>query len=160
MNKSDYLSVSFLRTPFFQTQRIVVQCYTAINRLSIILNSDQSDKIKRHFFQAAVVSRLFYGCTWTLIKRIEKNRDRNCARILRAILNKSKKQHTPKQLLNGHLPPISKTIKVRRTSGARTFFFESLHLDVPMLADQQELIFISSERTLYELWKTGRSDGW
>ena len=46
---------------------------TAIDRLSIILRSNLSDKIKRIFFQASVVSILQYGCTrWTLTKRIEK----------------------------------------------------------------------------------------
>ena len=35
--------------------------------------------------------------------------------MLRAILNKSWKQHPTKQLLYGHLPPITKTIQARRT---------------------------------------------
>ncbi len=35
--------------------------------------SDLTDKMKRSFFQAAVVSILLYGCTtWTLTKRLEK----------------------------------------------------------------------------------------
>ena len=38
--------------------------------------------------------------------------------MLRAILNKSWRQHTTKQQLYGHLPPITKTIQVRRTSHA------------------------------------------
>ena len=70
---------------------------------------------KRSFFQVAVVSILLYGCTtWTLAKRMEKNLDGNYTRMLWAILNKSWKQHTTKQQLNGHLPPITMTIKVRR----------------------------------------------
>ena len=36
---------------------------TAIYRLSIIWKSDLTDKMKRSFFQAAVVSILLYGCT-------------------------------------------------------------------------------------------------
>ena len=37
-----------------------------------------NDKIKRSFFQAAVVSILLYGCTtWTLTKRMEKKLDGN-----------------------------------------------------------------------------------
>ena len=39
--------------------------------------------------------------------------------MLRAILNKSWKQYPTKQQLNGQLPPITKTIKVRRTRLAR-----------------------------------------
>ena len=66
------------------------------------------------FFQAAVVSILLYGCT-TLTKREEKRLDGNYTRMLRAILNKSWRQHPTKQQLYGHLPPITKTIRVRRT---------------------------------------------
>ena len=53
-------------------------------------DDDDIDKIKRSFFQAAVVSILLYGCTtWTLTKRMEKKLDGNYTRMLRAILNKS-----------------------------------------------------------------------
>ena len=38
--------------------------------------------------------------------------------MLRAILNKSWRQHPTKHQLYGHLPPITKTIKVRRTRHA------------------------------------------
>ena len=63
-----------------------------------------------------VLSILLYGyTTWTLTKRIEKKLDGNCARMFRAILNKSWKQHPTKQKLYSRLPPISKIIKVRRT---------------------------------------------
>ena len=72
--------------------------------------------IKRSFFQAAVVSILLYGCTiWTLTKWLEKTLDGNYTRMLRAILNKSWWQHPTRHQLYGHLPPIKKTIQVRRT---------------------------------------------
>ena len=59
---------------------------------------------------------LLYGCTtWTLTKRMEKKLNCNYTRMLRAILNKSWRQHPTKQLLYGHLPPITKAIQVRRT---------------------------------------------
>ena len=92
------------------------KAWTAIDRLSIIWKSDQTDKRKRSFFQAAVVSILLYGCTtWTLTKRLEKKQDSNYTRMLRAILNKSWRQHPTRHQLYGHLPPIMKTIQVRRT---------------------------------------------
>ena len=73
------------------------------------------DKMKRSFFQAAVVSILLYGCTtWTLTKRLEKKLDGNYTRMLRAVLNKSWPQHPTRHQLYGHLPPITKTIQVRR----------------------------------------------
>ena len=68
--------------------------WTAIDRLSIIWKSDLIEKMKRRFFQAAVVSILLYGCTtWTLTKRLEKKLDGNYIRMLRAILNKSWRPH-------------------------------------------------------------------
>ena len=87
-----------------------------VNRFSIIWKSDLTDKMKRSFFKAAVVSILLYGCTtWTLTKRLEKNLDGNYTRMLRAILNKSRRQHPIRHQLYGHLPPITKTIQVRRS---------------------------------------------
>ena len=74
------------------------------------VHSDQTDKMKRSFFQAAVVLILLYGyTTWTLTKRLEKKFDGNYTRMLRAILNKSWRQ------LYGHLTPITKTIQVTWT---------------------------------------------
>ena len=59
------------------------------------------------------------GCTtWTLTKRLEKKLDGNYTRMLRAILNKSWQQHPTRHQLYGHLPPITKTIQVRRTRHA------------------------------------------
>ena len=64
------------------------------------------------------MSILLYGCTtWTLIKRLEKL-DGNYTRMLRAILNRSWWQHPTRHQLYGHLPPIMKTIQVRRTRHA------------------------------------------
>ena len=97
----------------------LAKAWTAINRLSIIWKSDLTDKMKRSFFQAAVTSILLYGCTtWTLTKRLEKKLDGNYTRMLRAILNKSWRQHPTRNQLYGHLPPITKTIQVRRARHA------------------------------------------
>ena len=97
----------------------LAKAWTAINRLSIIWKSDLTDKMKRSFFQAAVTSILLYGCTtWTLTKRLEKKLDGNYTRMLRAILNKSWRQHPTRHQLYGHLPPITKTIQVRRARHA------------------------------------------
>ena len=69
--------------------------------------------MKRSFFQAAVKLILLYRCTtWTLTKQLEKKLDSNYTRMLRAILNKSPRQHPTKHQLYLHLPPITKTIQV------------------------------------------------
>ena len=53
---------------------------------------------------------------------MEKKLDCNYSRMLRAILNKSCRQHLTKQQLYGHLPQITKTIEIRRTRHARHFW--------------------------------------
>ena len=68
------------------------------------------------FFYNWFLWRLLYGCiTWTLTKRLEKKLDGNYTRVLRAILNKSWRQHPTRHQLYSHLPPIRKTIQVSRT---------------------------------------------
>ena len=50
------------------------KAWTGIDRLWVILKSDLTNKRKRSFFQAAVISILLYGCiTWKLTKHMEKN---------------------------------------------------------------------------------------
>ena len=91
----------------------LAKAWTAIDRLSVIWKSDLIDKIKCSFLQAAVVSILLYGCTtWTLTKRMEKKLDTNYTRILRAILNKSWRQHPTKQQLNSHYQLLRKLSKL------------------------------------------------
>ena len=49
------------------------KAWKAIDRLSVIKKSDLTVKMKRSFFQAAVMPIVLYGCTtWTLTKRMEK----------------------------------------------------------------------------------------
>ena len=97
----------------------LAKAWTAIDRLSIILKSDLTNKMKPSFFQAAVILILLYGyITWTLTKGLEKKLDGNYTRMLWAILNKSWRQHPIKQQLYGHLPSIMKTIKIRWTKHA------------------------------------------
>ena len=41
----------------------LTKAWTAIHRLSVIWKSDPTNKMKRSFFQAVVMSVLLYGCT-------------------------------------------------------------------------------------------------
>ena len=130
----------------------------AIDRLSIIWKSDLTDKMKRSFFQAVVVLILLYGCTtWKLTKQLEKKLDGNYTRMLRAILNKSWRQHPRRHQLYGHLPPITKTIQVRRTTHAG-------HMAKQKQDDQLELTYSSyvktqdvTVKTCRRRWMIGRS---
>ena len=118
VDKFTYLGSSVSSTEKDIDTRLT-KAWTAIDRLSIIWKSDLTDKMKRSFFQAAVVSILLYGCTtWTLTKRLKKKLDGNYTRMLRVILNKSWRQHPTRHQLYGHPPPITKTVQVRRTEHA------------------------------------------
>ena len=109
VDKFTYLGSSVSSENDIDTQ--LTKAWTAIDRLSIIWKSDLTDELKWSFFQTAVVSILLYGyTTWTLTKRLEKKLDGNYTRMLRAILNKSWRQHPTRRQLYGHLPPITKTI--------------------------------------------------
>ena len=175
VDKFTYLGSSVSSTEKDVDTRLT-KAWTANDRLSIIWKLDLTDKMKRSFFQAAVVSRLLYGCTtWTLTKRLEKKLDGNYTRMLRAILNKSWRPHRTRHQLYGHLPPIMKTIQVRRTRRAghwwrsKDEFIRDVLLWTPHMAkqkqdDQPEHTYSSYVRvrdvalkTCQRRWMIGRS---
>ena len=96
-------------------------------------------------FPTVVVSILLYGfITWTLTKRMAKKADRNYTRMLRAILNKSRKQHPTKQQLHGHRTPIFKTIQIKRKRHAEYCWWskgEFISDILPWTYSQQELTY-------------------
>ena len=115
--------LTYLRSSISSTEKDIdtlqTKAWAVIDRLLIIWKSDLTDKMKRSFFQATVVSILLYGCTtWTLTKRLEKKLDANYTRMLRAILNNPWGQHPTRHQLYAHLHPITKTIQVRQTRHA------------------------------------------
>ena len=158
VDKFTYLGSSISSTEKDIDTRLT-KAWTAIDRLSIIWKSDLTDKMKRSFFQAAVVSILLYGCTtWTLTKRLENKLDGNYTRMLRAVLNKSWRQHPTRYQLYGHLPPITKTIQVRRTRHAghcwrskdeliSDVLLRTPHMAVQKQDDQLELTYSNYVRT-------------
>ena len=144
VDKFTYLSSSVPSTEKDIDTRLT-KAWTVIDRLSIIWKSELTDKIKRSFFQTAVVSILLYGCTtWTLTKWLKKKLDDNYTRMLRAILNKSWRQHPTRHHLYGYLPPIMKTIQVRRPRHAghcwrsRDMLIIHVLLWIPHIAEQKQ----------------------
>ena len=115
VDKFTYLGSSVSSTETDINTRLA-KTWTAVDRLLVIWKLDLTDEMKCSFFQAAVVSILLYGCTTCMVtKWMEKKLVGNYIRMLCAILNKSWRQHHTKQQLYGHLPPITKTIKIRWT---------------------------------------------
>ena len=144
VDKFTYLGSSVTSTEKDIDTRLT-KAWTVIDKLSIIWKTDLTDKMKRSFFLAAVVLILLSGCTtWTLTKRLEKKLNGNYTRMLRAILNKSWRQHPTKHQLCGYLPPITKTIQVRRTRHAghcwrsRDKLISDVLLWTPHMAEQKQ----------------------
>ena len=152
------------------------KAWTAIDSLSIIWKSDLTDKMKRSFFQAAVVSILLCGCTtWTLTKRLEKKLDGNYTRMLRAILNKSWRQHPTRHQLYSHLqsrklykldePDTQDTAGEARTSSSVMYSYGPLHMAKQKQDNQLEHTYSSYVRirdvalkTCQKRWMIGKSD--
>ena len=110
-------------------------------------------KIKWDFFQATTAQVLLYGgTTWTQTKCIVKKQDVKNTRTLRAVLKKAL-EATPHKTVT--VRPLTSHLKNHKKK-ARTFICGSLVIDGPVLADLQELIYISSVRTLDVVWKTWR----
>ena len=174
VDKFTYLGSSVASTEKDIDTRLT-KAWTAIKRLSIIWKSDLTDKMKRSFFQAAVASILLYGCTtWTLTKRLEKKLDGNYTRMLRAILNRSWRQHPTRHQLYGHLPPITNTIQVRWTRHAghcwrsrdeliSDYSYGPQHMAVQKQDDQNEHTFSNYvrirdvvQKTCLKRWTIGK----
>ena len=178
VDKFTYLGSSVSSTENDIDTRLT-KAWTAINSLSIIWKSDLTHKMKRSFFQAAVVSILLYGCTtWTLTKRLKKKLDGNYTRMLRAILNRSWRQHPTRYQLYDHLPAITETIQVRRTRHAghcwrskdeliSDVLLWTLHMAKQKQDDELEHTYSSYVRirdvtlkTCQKRWMIGRNGEW
>ena len=60
---SAYICTSSVSSTEKDIDTRLTKAWTATDRLSIMRKSDLTDKMKRSFFQAAIVSILLYGCT-------------------------------------------------------------------------------------------------
>ena len=111
---------------------IVVHPYSSIDataawkklRFILSVRSDfhiiDSLLIAVHAFVNLVSMSFLVDTTLLPKRRLEKKLHGNYTRMLRAILNKSWRQHPTRHQLYGHLPPITITIQVRRTRHAGT----------------------------------------
>ena len=138
--------------------------------------SDLTNKMKRSFFQAVVISILLYGCTtWTLTKQLKKKLDGNYTRMLRAILNKSWRQHPQdtnstatclpsRKLYKFDEPATQDTAREARTSSSVMYSYGPPHMAKQKQDDQLEHTYSSYVRirdvalkTCQKRWMIGRS---
>ena len=111
----------------------IAKAWSALNRLRTIWKSSLPDNTKRNFFRATVESVLIYGSTaWTLTKHLEDKLDGTYTRMLRAILNKSWKQHPTNDQLYGNIPKVS-DIRERRTRFAGHYWRSKYELASDLL---------------------------
>ena len=84
MNGNNFMTKIILET--FSKRTIKLQLLLKHSILILIFVLDLTDKMKRSFFQAEIVSILLYGCTTlTQTKRMEKRLDGNYTRMLRVL---------------------------------------------------------------------------
>ena len=137
VDKFTYLGSSVSSTEKDIDTRLT-KVWTAIDRLSIIWKSDLTDKMKRRFFQAAVVSILLYGCTtWTLTKRLKKKLDDNYTRMLRATRKLSKLDE----------PDTQDTAGEARTNSSVMYSYGPPHMAKQEQDDQLEHTYSSCKDT-------------
>ena len=176
VDKFTYLGSSVSSTKTDINTRLA-KARSAIDRLSVIWKSDLTDKMKRSFLQAVVVSILLYECTtWTLTKRMEKKLDGNYTRMLWAILNKSWRQHPQSSSFTSTYLPLRKLSKLDEpdmqdtagevgTNSQMTYICEPLHVDEQRQDDQLEPTYNSSVRIqdvalkTYWEWRTIKKGG-
>ena len=85
----------------------LAKSWAALNKMNAIWKSRLPDRIKSNFFRATVESVLVYGSvSWTLTKALEKRLSGNYTRMLRAILNRSWKDHPTDKEIYANIPDI------------------------------------------------------
>ena len=118
MDKFTYLksSVSLTETDINTRQ---AKAWTAIDNLSIIWKSDLTDKVKRSFFPSSgrintAVWMHYMDPNYTYGEKAWRQSHKNAVSNIKQVPEAA----PHKQQLYGHLPSITKTIKVRRTRHA------------------------------------------
>ena len=93
----------------------LAKSWVAFNDIHSIWKSRQPAKMKRNFFRATVEYVLIYGyVSWILTKALDKRLNGNYTRMLRAILNRSWKDHPNNKEIYGNIPDICTSIRQQR----------------------------------------------
>ena len=98
----------------------LAKSWAALNNMNAIRKYRLPDRIKRNFFRTTVESVLVYGSvSWTLTKALEKRISGNYTRMLRAIRNRSWKDHPSNKEIYSNIPDICTSIRqqILRFSG-------------------------------------------
>ena len=145
------------------------KAWTTISRLSVIWESDLTDKMRRSFFQAAVLSILLYGCTtWTLTKRLRKSLMATTQECCEQFWT-SPGGNTPKsssctatnlpsrKLSKLDEPDMQDTAGEAGTSSEVMFSYGPPHMAKQGQEDRLEPTYNYSVRTCQKRWTIGRS---
>ena len=97
--------------------------------MNSIWKSRLPDNMKRNFFRVTVESVLIYGyVSWTLTTSLEKRLKGNYTRMMRAILNRSWKDHQNNKEIYGNIPDICTSIRQQRFRFSGNFWRSKLEL--------------------------------
>ena len=106
---------SYIRSTKRYVNIRIAKAWVALNSMNTIWKLKLSKNLKRQFFRAAVESVLVYGSvTWTLTTALENNIGGTYTRMLRAVTNKSWRDHLSNEQLYGDITKISKSIRMQR----------------------------------------------
>ncbi len=115
VDKFTYLGSSVSSTET-DINTLLVKAWSAINRLSVIWKSDLTDKMKQFFPSSGCVHTAVWMHNIDANKMYGEKVDSNYTRMLRAILNKSWRQHPTKHQLYRSSWPQGKTEGKRKES--------------------------------------------
>ena len=95
---------NYIRSTKIYVNIRIAKAWAALNSINTIWKSKLSTNLKIILFRAAVESVLVYGSvTWTLTTSLEKNIDETYTRMLRAVTNKSWRDHLSNEKLYGDI---------------------------------------------------------
>ena len=98
---------SYIRSTKSDVNIRIAKAWAALNSMNTIWKSRLSTNLIRLFFRAAVESVLVYGSvTWTLTTSLEKKIDGTYIRMIRAVTNKSWRDHLTNEQLCGDIPKL------------------------------------------------------
>ena len=106
---------SYIRSTKKYVNIRIDKAWATLNSMNTIWKSKLSTHLKRQFVRAAVKCVLVYGSvTWTLTASLEKKIYGTYTRMLRAVTNKSWRDHLTNEQLYGNISKISKSIRMQR----------------------------------------------
>ena len=117
----------------------IAKAWTALNSMNIIWKSKLSTRFKRHFFQSCSrISACLRFCYLDFNNILREKVDGTYTCMLRAVTNKSLRDHLTNEQLYGDIPKISKSIRMKRLRFAGHCWRSKYELASDMILSQPQ----------------------